>query len=316
MQYDCAVCLKPLDPDGAGTIAVVGATKDDPEIWVWGPYPVHDTPCKDRLAHPRLQHLLETDGHTRTSVRLDPDAPHTAAVLEHWQTLMSSPFVGRRAMQQWTDTLSGPEGIRAQTPWPGLDAVAHLVAGRVTCLGTRSRSREAQAGYDIAVHNAARGMRVSMFAPDLTPRNPLPGLTIYRDGKLTPERILDRLEDAADCGKHAELVVIDRLQLMTARDDDPRQLSSPEQVEEVSVALKQAAMAGRLGQPPILLMARLERPRRDGQPLAIENLGIAAEMEYHADTLALLDRTRRSEVDVFVVKDRSGPAPQRLTIDW
>ena len=70
-------------------------------------------------------------------------------------------------------------------------------------------------------------------------------------------------------------------------------------------------MNERLGQPPILLMARLERPRRDGQALDIEDLGIAAELEYHADTLALLDRTR-----LYVVKDRSGPAPQRLTVAW
>lgn len=242
MQYDCAVCLKPLDPDDAGTIAVVGATKDEPDNWVWGPYPVHDTPCKDRLAHPELQQLLEDDSHTRTSSRLDPAAPQTEAVLEHWQTLMPSPFFGRRSMRYWTNTLSGSEGLRAQTPWPGMDAVARLRAGRLICLGARSRSREAQTGYDIAVHNAARGMRVIMFAPDLTPRNPLPGLTVYRDARLTPERIRERLEDTAARDKRAELVVIDRLQIMTARDEDPLRLSTFEQVEEVSISLKQTAI--------------------------------------------------------------------------
>jgi hypothetical protein len=55
-----------------------------------------------------------------------------------------------------------------------MDAVAHLAAGRLTCLDTRARSREAQAGYDIAVHNAALGMRVIMFAPDLTPETRCP----------------------------------------------------------------------------------------------------------------------------------------------
>ncbi|WP_328753529.1 DnaB helicase C-terminal domain-containing protein [Streptomyces sp. NBC_00285] len=114
------------------------------------------------------------------------------------------------------------------------------------------------------------------------------------------------------------MVVIDRLQVMTAEEEDQRPLSRPEQVEAVSIALKQTAMNELLGQPPILLLARLERPRRDGQPLDIEDLGIAAELEYHADsdTLALLDRTRPSEVDILVAKDRSGPAPRRLTVTW
>jgi len=71
-----------------------------------------------------------------------------------------------------------------------------------------------------------------------------------------------------------------------------------------------------LGQPPILLIARLERPRREGQPLDIEDLGIAADLEYHTGTLALLDRTQPTEVDVLIVKDRSGPAPLRLTVPW
>ncbi|WP_217208863.1 DnaB-like helicase C-terminal domain-containing protein [Streptomyces sp. AC550_RSS872] len=294
----------------------MGATKDAPENWVWGPYPVHDSPCKDRLAHPDLQQLLDTDGYARTSIRLDLNDPHTEAVLEHWQKLMASPWMDRFAVRHWSDHLSGPEGLEAQTPWPDMDEVAHLAAGRLTCLGTRSRSREAQAGYDIAVHNAARGMRVTMFAPDLTPRNTLPNLTIYRDAKLTPELIRDRLETAAHRGKYTDLVVIDRLQVMTARDEDPRPLSHPEQVEEVSIALKHTAMDERLKQPPILLMARLERPRRDGHPLDIEDLGIAAELEYHADTLALLDRTHPSKVDVFISKDRSGPAPRHLTVAW
>ena len=48
----------------------------------------------------------------------------------------------------------------------------------------------------------------------------------------------------------------------------------------------------------------------------IEDLDIAAELEYHADPLALLDRTRPSEVDILVSKDRSEAAPRRLTVTW
>ncbi|MFI9176107.1 DnaB-like helicase C-terminal domain-containing protein [Streptomyces lincolnensis] len=294
----------------------MGVTRDSPDDWVWGPYPVHDNRCQDRIAHPRLQQLLETDDHTRSCIQLEVSDPQTEAVLEHWQLLMASPFIDRLAVQHWTESLSGPERPEPQTPWPDMDTAAHLAAGRLTCLGTRSRSREAQAGYDVAVHNSARGLRVTMFAPDLPPRNPLPGLTIFRDKILTPRLVRERLEHAAHQGSPADLVVIDRLQLMTATEQDSGRLSSPEQVEAVSIELKHTAMTEALGQPPVLLIARLERPRRDGQPLDIDDLGIAADLEYHTDTLALLDRTQPAEVDVFIVKDRSGPAPRRLTVPW
>lgn len=67
VQYDCAVSLKPLNhPDDAGTTPAVGVTEEGTDSWVWGLYPVYDSRCQDRLAHPRLQQLLETDGHTRS----------------------------------------------------------------------------------------------------------------------------------------------------------------------------------------------------------------------------------------------------------
>ncbi|MEV4333466.1 DnaB-like helicase C-terminal domain-containing protein [Streptomyces sp. NPDC049597] len=201
------------------------------------------------------------------------------------------------------------------TPWPEMDDVINLNVGHLSCLGARSRSREAQAGYDIAVHNAARGLRVAMFAPDLTARNPVPGLTIHRSQPLTAAGIETKLTDMVDSRVRADLVVIDRLQLMHT-DDGSRRVTRPEQVEPVSFELKHIAMSEYLGQPPVLLIARLERPRRQGHELHLDDLGIAAEMEYHADTVALLDRTEPAEVNVLVAKDRSGPTPRRLSVSW
>lgn len=207
MQYDCAVCLKPLNPDDAGTIPAVGVTEDGTDSWVWGPYPVHDSRCQDRLAHPRLQQLLETDGHTRSSIWLDLSDPHTEAVLAHCQSLMASPFIDRRAVQHWSDSLSGPEGLEAQTPWPDMDAVAHLAAGRLTCLGTRSRSREAQAGYDPEMSGrpwtkSDRRARTRWWCaqPSLASAGP----TEASGGRLVPRRVL---EPTVDVGQISGLVL-------------------------------------------------------------------------------------------------------------
>ncbi|MFD9007022.1 DnaB-like helicase C-terminal domain-containing protein [Streptomyces sp. NPDC059582] len=290
-------------------------TQDSSDNWVWGPYPVHDSPCRNRLAHPTAQQLVDAPGHARTSTRRDPSDPGTTALLEHWRELQTARTLGRIQIWYWSDRLSGPEEPRAQTPWPDVDAVARLAPGELTCLGTRSCSREARAGYDIAVHNAARKLRVVMFAPDLTPRNPVPGLTVYREANLTLARIKERLRDELDHGTPAQLVVVDRLQLLALQDGDSARIRLPEQVDEAVRELKLLAKTEPLGTPAVLLMARLERPRRDGHPLHLDDLGGAAELEY-ADTLALLDRTQQHEVDVLIAKDRHGPAPRHLTVQW
>ncbi|MEU3341817.1 DnaB-like helicase C-terminal domain-containing protein [Streptomyces sp. NPDC006668] len=316
VHYLCAVCLKPLPLDSTDKITITGVTRDDSEQWLWGPYPVHAAPCRDRIAHPHAQELLDRPGHVMTSVERDADDPATRTLLAHWQELSSSRRADRTSIKYWSDQLSGPAQPPAEMPWPDMDGVARLSPGHLVCLGTRSRSREAQAGYDIAVHNAARGLCVAMFAPDLTARNAVPGLSVYRDTPLTSERIGARLNAMAVSGKHAQLVIVDRLQLMTAREDDDSRVRSLEQVDDVARDLKLIAKTDLLGYPPVLLLARLERPRCDGRPLHIDDLGAAAELVYHADVLALIDRTQPFEVDVFVEKDRSGPAPRHLTVSW
>lgn len=52
------------------------------------------------------------------------------------------------------------------------------------------------------------------------------------------------------------------------------------------------------------------------RPLDLDDLGAAAELEYHADLVTLVDRTAPATVDVLVAKDRSGPAPRRFTASW
>ncbi|GGY71076.1 hypothetical protein GCM10010363_60260 [Streptomyces omiyaensis] len=70
-----------------------------------------------------------------------------------------------------------------------------------------------------------------------------------------------------------------------------------------------------LGEPAVLLMARLERSRRPGHPLIHECLGQAADVEYHADAVVLVDRTEISEVSVLVAKGRSLPT-RSLSVAW
>ncbi|MFF3539730.1 DnaB-like helicase C-terminal domain-containing protein [Streptomyces sp. NPDC002466] len=318
-MYDCPVCLESLEPDADGTIAVVGITKDRPENWVWGPYPVHDEPCRTRIADPAFSRRVGTDGYEKTAVRLPAQAPETRQLLDHWAQIMNSPYVARDSVRFWSDKISGtdkPKG-KEMTPWPEMDKALNLASAHLSCLGTRSRSREAQAGYDIAVHNAARGRRVAMFAPDLTPRNSVPNLTIDRSRQLTTEHIGHVLHDMAERGERASLVVIDRLQMMSRHGEDgPSRVTSPDDIDEVSRELKLIAMTESLGTPPVLLIARLERPRREGRPLDLDDLGAAAELEYHADLVTLVDRTAPAAVDVLVAKDRSGPVPRRFTANW
>ncbi|WP_326770828.1 hypothetical protein OG978_44945 (plasmid) [Streptomyces sp. NBC_01591] len=99
-------------------------------------------------------------------------------------------------------------------------------------------------------------------------------------------------------------------------ENGPSRIASRDDIDMVSRELKSIAMTESLGTPSILLIARLERPRREGRPLDLDDLGAAAELEYHADLVTLVDRTAPATVDVLVAKDRSGPAPRRFTASW
>lgn len=79
------------------------------------------------------------------------------------------------------------------TPWPQLDRMLTLSPPRLVVLGGRSRSREAEAGYGIAVHNAALGTPVLLLAPQLTPRNEVPNLLVDRTEDLTADLVEERI---------------------------------------------------------------------------------------------------------------------------
>ncbi|GLW19933.1 hypothetical protein Stsp01_66760 [Streptomyces sp. NBRC 13847] len=273
-----------------------------------------------------VQEQLDRAGGRSYLTRLANSADRTKSWAKHAERLQALatlrrtaeaavlPFVGRTHLHHTIEVLEGPRAKAISTPWPEMDEVLNLKPGRVSCMGTRSRSREAQAGYDIALHNAACGLRTILFAPDLTPRNPVPGLTVDRSRLATVEHMQDVLAGKANRGEPAALVVVDRLQMMYT--DRKERVCTIEDAEQVSKELKWLSMTRLLGNLPILLLARLERPRGQGHPLEVDDLGIAAGLGCHADTLVLADRTDPAEVNVLVAKDRSGPTPRRLTIRW
>ncbi|MFZ3573819.1 DnaB-like helicase C-terminal domain-containing protein [Streptomyces sp. BH097] len=206
-----------------------------------------------------------------------------------------------------------PEDKPLPTPWPQMDRTLALEPDRFVTLGCRSRSREAEAGYDIAVHNAAQGTPVLLFGPRLTPRNSVPNLLIDRAQELTPSRVDRLVEGLVRRPAPLRLVVIDRLQLMFTDDGEPVRTAA--QADEVGRDLHTVA---RRYEIPVLLMARLERPRRAGHLLETDDLGIAAELVYTANSVILLDRTEPHQVQVLVEKDTSGwaAAPRREVVDW
>lgn len=199
------------------------------------------------------------------------------------------------------------------TPWPQLDNTLALRPHRLVAVGGRSRSREAEAGHDIAVHNAAQGTPVLLLAPRLTPRNDVPNLLVDRTPDLTADVVEERVWGLARRPKPIGLVVIDRLQLMRTADGGP--VRTAEDVDAIGARLKKTA---RRHEVPILLMARLERPRRAGVPLETDDLGLAAGLVYTANTVVLLDRTEPDQVHALVAKDTSGfgRSPREETIDW
>ncbi|MCZ4098013.1 DnaB-like helicase C-terminal domain-containing protein [Streptomyces sp. H39-C1] len=334
MIYDCAICVQPVALHPEAGISIAGVTKGGPDIWVWGPYPIHPGVCRSSLVSPYDRELDSGDeSYVFADVTVPAGTPKTDQLLAHWTKALPGSVAHRFPRQ--LSRYGSDHQIGRETPWPAMDSLLDLRPARFVCLGTRARSREAEAGYDIAVHTAAQGTQVVLFAPALTPRNHVAGLTVDRTQPLTPDHVKGVLASMRAHGVRVGLVVIDRLQLMhvdsTTRlygpdeDRDPdepevfvpqRPVRTEDDVNEVGVELKRIAMAAEFEQPPILLLARLERPRRTGVPLELADLGIAAELEYPADAVLLLDRTEPGKVSVLVAKDRSGPAPDRLTVDW
>jgi hypothetical protein len=65
MEYICAVCDKPIEPDTQGKIRLEGVTrKSAPNAWVWGPVTVHED-CRLRL-ETRYDDQVGVNGYIRT----------------------------------------------------------------------------------------------------------------------------------------------------------------------------------------------------------------------------------------------------------
>ncbi|MFH8753370.1 hypothetical protein ACH4GK_37685 [Streptomyces rimosus] len=200
------------------------------------------------------------------------------------------------------------------SPWPELDEYLHLRPGHLVGIGAASDSRERDAGYQLALHTAAHGHPTLLCAPDLTPRNPVPNLTVQRLPELDPDRIERALAACAHTDRPIGLVVIDPFHRMHA-DRDSGPLAYPEQAGEVGRRLKILASTPAYHRPVIIVMARLSPPPAGESP-ALRHLGLAAELEYDTDTLLLLNRTSPRNVEALIVKDRHGPAPTKATISW
>ncbi|MFH8371418.1 DnaB-like helicase C-terminal domain-containing protein [Streptomyces sp. NPDC018031] len=202
------------------------------------------------------------------------------------------------------------------SPWPELDPHLHLHAGHLIGIGALPGTKEARAGHSLAQHTAARGVRTVLFSPHAVPSEPsTPLLHIQRRRDLHPDAVEDVVRAFTPTQHPVGLVVIDCFQLMHANDTDGP-VSTPEQAAEVGRRLKILAFNTDYHQPPIVVMSHLRTPPAGRSPLDLSYLGLAAELEYDADTLLLLHRTGPDNVDVLIAKDRHGPAPSKTSLTW
>lgn len=193
------------------------------------------------------------------------------------------------------------------TPWPDLDEVLSLRPGRLAGLGIYPDSREAEAGYLLAVHAAVHGEQVLYAAPDAPPRPQVPGLQHCTTSPLD----IDRLKAlVASSRAPIGLVVVDHLQLLRPGPGEAP-IHEPEQAEELGVQLKRMAMGegGRMR-----AVVALAHYRRRGTQPDINDLGLAAELEYHADCVVLLERPAPGRIEAYIAKDRTGPALRSIVI--
>ncbi|MDP9607806.1 MULTISPECIES: hypothetical protein [Streptomyces] len=219
----------------------------------------------------------------------------------------------------------GPPVEVLPSPWPELGELLHLSPGHFIGIGAAPGSREAEVGYDLALHAAAHGVRALLFAPSFPARNPVPNLTIQRRPTLSPETVEQDVASFAHLPDPVGLVVIDHFHLMTPVVPEPRYTDDPmddpedtqpaDQAADTGRRLKMLAVNAAYHKPTVVVMARITPPADSNGPLALEHLGLAAELVYDTDTLLLLNRTTDT-MDVHIAKDRFGPAPTRTTIRW
>ncbi|WP_328890877.1 hypothetical protein [Streptomyces sp. NBC_00316] len=195
------------------------------------------------------------------------------------------------------------------TPWPQLEPLLHFRLGQLIGIGMPDGSAEAAMGFALARHVAAEGTNVLVYAPHLPAGDPTPGLSHLRRPLTTAQRITDDVISFAHTSRPVGLVVVDGFSQLHA--EEGVRLSEPEQAEDAGRRLKRLA-----DDLTVLVTVGLKRPQPASRALQLSDLGLAAELIYHADVLALLERTSPCNVDVLIAKDRLGPAPYKTSVPW
>jgi hypothetical protein len=214
---------------------------------------------------------------------------------------------------------TGPGPLRdlLHTPWPGLDPLLHLRTGHLIVLGVDPGAAEARLGEELAVHAADVGVHTYLFAPGSSIASLSPRLQVRRGTPLTVETIEQCLASLAGTSRATQLVVIDPFHRL--RDDDEQPLHEEDQAIEIGRRLKIRAGAGPYAIVVLAHLAAAPDASDDAPPSqtgSLSRLGLAAELEYDADTVLLLHRTDQHSVDVHVAKDRFGPARFTTTLPW
>lgn len=205
---------------------------------------------------------------------------------------------------KWGDPLAD-----LPTPWPQIGPLLHLRDGHLVGIGMPAGAPETAMGGDLARHVASHSTHVLLYATQPQATEPVPNLTHIHSHRMTPQRIADQVASFAHTHRPVGLVVIDGFQQLQV--DEDTLLTQPEQAEDAGRHLK--ILADGLAVVVTIPMPRAQPPE---QPLRLSDLGLAAELVYHADTLALLERTAADNIDVLVAKDRHGPAPYKTTLPW
>lgn len=212
--------------------------------------------------------------------------------------------MGTDKTQDWAEPLA-----ELPTPWPHLKPLLHLREGHLVGIGMPAESLEASMGRDLARHVADHGAHVLLYATQQQTPERIPNLTQISRARITAQLIRDQVSSFSHTGRPIGLVVLEGFSQLHADDDTP--LTQPEEAEEAARRLKMLA-AG----VAIVVTIPIRRPKPAEEPLRLADLGLAAELLYHADTLALLERTAPDNIDVLIAKDRHGPAPYKTTLPW
>ncbi|MFD9047830.1 P-loop NTPase family protein [Streptomyces zaomyceticus] len=191
-------------------------------------------------------------------------------------------------------------------PWPQLIPLLHFRRGHLICLGVPADD-EARLSAALADHAQAHGERTLLY-PTSPAAHELGARRVLRS-RLTAQHIVDDAESFASTRRPVDLIVVEDFSKLCAPDGE--RLREPEEIDDAGRRLKRLA-----DDLTVFLMVPVDRTPPAAEPMRLSDLGLGAELVYHADVLALLERTSPGNADVLVVKDRFGPVPYKASIPW